>query len=108
MPGILEVYEELVKIRILLENQAKPAPIEQQITEMLLSLPAHLQLTVRVLAQYGEATASMVSTGTHRTRAVESDYLNQLARLGFVKKERRGKHVWFILDIKAANKQGET
>lgn len=61
----------------------------------LTSLPEHLRRTMETVATSGEATATEVSERTGRSRAAESDYLNQLADRGFLKKQRRGKEMMF-------------
>jgi len=65
----------------------------------LLSLPDHLRKTATVLCDLGEATAEEVAERTGRARAVESSYLNQLVRMGYLKKERRGRRVLFSVVI---------
>lgn len=59
------------------------------------SLPDHLRQTMQTIATFGEATALQVSQKTGRSRAGESDYLNQLVDRGFLKKVKRGKEVVF-------------
>ena len=50
---------------------------------------------MEAITLFGEATAQEVAERTARSRAAESDYLNQLVDHGFLKKERRGKEVVF-------------
>jgi predicted metal-dependent enzyme (double-stranded beta helix superfamily) len=59
------------------------------------SLPDHLRQTMQAIATFGEATALQVSGKTGRSRAAESDYLNQLVDRGFLKKIRRGREIVF-------------
>ena len=59
------------------------------------SLPEHLKKSMETIATFGEATAKQLSEKTGRSRAAESDYLNQLMSRGFLKKQRRGKEVVF-------------
>jgi len=61
----------------------------------LLSLPDHLRKTATVTSKLGRATADQISEDTNRARAVESGYLNQLVRMGYLKKERDGRKVLF-------------
>ncbi|MFQ6054191.1 MAG: hypothetical protein ACE5OO_08210, partial [Candidatus Bathyarchaeia archaeon] len=61
----------------------------------LLSLPDHLRRTATIVCSLGRATAEMIAERTNRARAVESGYLNQLVRMGYLKKERRGREVLF-------------
>jgi len=64
----------------------------------LLSLPDHLRKSALALANLGEATATDLSKETGRVRAVESDYLNQLVAMGYVKKKRKGRDVYFYIE----------
>ena len=61
----------------------------------LLALPDHLRKTATVTSKLGRATADEISDNTDRARAVESGYLNQLVRMGYLKKEREGRRVLF-------------
>lgn len=61
----------------------------------LLSLPDHLRKTAMVTSKLGKATADEIAASTNRARAVESGYLNQLVRMGYLKKERSGRKVLF-------------
>ena len=76
-----------------LENLKEPLDVVT-----LLSLPDHLRRTAIALAQLGKATADDIAKKTKRARAVESAYLNQLVRLGYVKKRREGKTVYFSVE----------
>lgn len=64
----------------------------------LLSLPDHLRKSALALANLGEATATDLSKETGRVRAVESDYLNQLVSMGYLKKKRKGRDVYFYME----------
>ncbi len=63
--------------------------------DTLLSLPDHLRKSAMTLSEFGEATAQQVAKKTGRTRAAESDYLNQLVRMGLLTKRRKGRDVYF-------------
>jgi DNA-binding transcriptional ArsR family regulator len=63
----------------------------------LFALPDHLRKTVVGLLKAGQGTASDVSKLTGRARAVESGYLNQLERQGFVRSFRDGRRKIFSL-----------
>lgn len=92
--------------------EKKLAKIEAEIKEMrhrmlegmkvnerpLISLPDHLRKTVMGLLKAGQGTASDVSRYTDRARAVESGYLNQLEREGFVRSFRDGRRKVFLLE----------
>jgi hypothetical protein len=62
----------------------------------LLSLPDHLRKTAMTLCRLGRASAEDVARETHRARAAESDYLNQLVSMGHLRKRRSGRTVYFF------------
>jgi len=61
----------------------------------LLTLPDHLRKTAMTISRLSKATANEVSKETKRARAVESSYLNQLVSMGHLKRERKGRDVYF-------------
>ncbi|MDH5689164.1 MAG: helix-turn-helix domain-containing protein [Candidatus Bathyarchaeota archaeon] len=61
----------------------------------LMQLPNHLRETMLALIALGEATARDVSNETGKARASESDHLNQLERMRFLKKRRAGRTVYY-------------
>lgn len=63
----------------------------------LLSLPMSLRKTVMVLYKLEKATATDIAKETKRLRAVESSSANQLVRLGYLKKKREGRDVYFYI-----------
>lgn len=65
------------------------------IPNTLSSLPDHLRKTAAAIAALGQATARQIAQKTKRTRAAESDYLNQLENRGYLKKSRKGREVEF-------------
>ena len=67
----------------------------------LLSLPDHLRTSASTLFELKEATADEVSEVTKKERAVESNYLNQLVRMGHVEKFRKGRKVYFRINEKS-------
>lgn len=64
----------------------------------LLSLPDHLRQTLMVAQKLGMATSEDVAKRTGRAKSLESSYLNQLGRAGFLKKQRLGRKVYFSLE----------
>ena len=64
----------------------------------LLSMPDHLRKTDMTICRSGRATAEDISQQTHRARAVESAYLNQLVIMGYLKKERKGRKAYFYAE----------
>jgi predicted transcriptional regulator len=71
------------------------AAVEAQDLLFLLTLPEHYQKTVMSLVPSQAATAQDIADRTGRARAVESMYLNNLATMGIVSKERKGRTVYF-------------
>lgn len=61
----------------------------------LLRLPDHLRLTMTMIVGMGDATAEEVAAKTGRVRNLESAYLNQLVRLGHLKKVRKRRRIYF-------------
>jgi hypothetical protein len=64
----------------------------------LLSLPDHLRKTAIILCNLKEASANEIAARSGRARAAESDYLNQLVRMGLVKKKRKGRESYFYVE----------
>ena len=69
----------------------------------VLEFPKHLQVSLTSLLKLGWASADQVAAVTGKARAVESSYLNQLAVMRLVKKEHRGRTVFFSVDLEALN-----
>ena len=61
----------------------------------LMNLPNHLRKTMLVVIALGEATATDVSKQTGKSRASESDYINQLERMGYLKRRYAKRKVYF-------------
>ncbi len=64
----------------------------------LLSMPDHLRKTAMTVCRLGRATADEIAQQTHRARAVESAYLNQLVIMGYMRKERKGRKAYFYVE----------
>lgn len=64
----------------------------------LLTLPMSLRKTVMVLYKLEKATAEDIAKETKRLRAVESASANQLVRMGYLKKTREGRDVYFYIE----------
>jgi hypothetical protein len=97
-----KIFREMMHIRYRLDDLEKsfsgwsPQPLEVSDTELWL-LPDHLRKTYMMVATRGEVDATGVSNHTGRCRAVESNYLNQLARMGWLNKRRISKTMHFRL-----------
>jgi predicted HTH transcriptional regulator len=72
--------------------EEKRAPLD---VAALLSLEDHLRKTAMVVSESGSVTAKEVAEKTGRTRAAESDYLNQLVKRRYLTKKRKGRTVYF-------------
>jgi hypothetical protein len=64
----------------------------------LLSLPDHLRKSAMSIVKLGKAMAEDVAKETGRARAIESAYLNQLARMGHLRRTREGRRVYFLAE----------
>jgi ArsR family transcriptional regulator, lead/cadmium/zinc/bismuth-responsive transcriptional repressor len=95
-----QIFKEMMNVRQRLDNieasfsNWNPQPM--QVPEsLLITLPDHLRRTYVVVASKGECDAAQVSNNTGRCRAIESNYLNQLLRMGWLNKRRISKVVHF-------------
>ena len=99
----LEKLNEKMEVMIELQKHDKK-DVVQMLPETpldvmtLLSMPDHLRKTAMTLCRLGRATADEIAQQTHRARAVESAYLNQLVIMGYLKKERKGRKAYFYVD----------
>jgi len=95
-----KIFREMINIRCRLDDIERsvsnwnPQPLEVAADE-LLQLPDHLRQTYLTLTSRGESEATVVSNTTGRYRAIESNYLNQLARMGWLNKRRVSKTIYF-------------
>lgn len=64
----------------------------------ILNLPLALRKTIMVLYKLEKATADDLALETKRLRAVESAAANELVRMGFIKKKREGREVYFFIE----------
>ena len=94
------IFQELIDIRHRLDDiermfsNQRPQPLN--ISEsMLLSLPDNLRKTYLIVISEGECSATRVSDLSGRSRAIESSYLNQLVRMGWLTKRRSSKTLQF-------------
>jgi hypothetical protein len=106
-----QIFREMQNIRLRLDDLENcmsnwnPQPLGVSETE-LISLPDHLRRTFMVVASRGECGAVLVSNLTSRCRAIESNYLNQLARMGWLNKRRISKTTVFrVVSAKIPKKQ---
>jgi len=96
------IMQEMMQIRYRLDDieaaisKWNPRPLEISESE-LLSLPDHLRKTYMTVMSKGKCNATEVSNLTGRCRAMESNYLNQLTRMGWLAKDRDSKTARFSL-----------
>ena len=104
------ILHELMQIRYRLDDIEaalsgwNPRPLEISESE-LFSLPDHLRKTYLTVLSRGECNATEVSNLTGRCRAMESNYLNQLTRMGWLTKRRDAKTLRFSLVSKEVTKE---
>jgi hypothetical protein len=95
-----QIFKEMMNMRRRLDDiensfsNLNPPTIQIAENE-LISLPDHLRKTYVIVASKGECDTVQVSNLTGRCRAIESNYLNQLSRMGWLKKRRISKGVHF-------------
>jgi len=96
------ILQEMMQIRFRLDDieaalsgwNLKPLEISES---ELFSLPDHLRKTYLTVMSKGECNATEASNLTGRCRAMESNYLNQLVRMGWLIKHRDSKTTRFRL-----------
>ncbi len=94
--ALLEISAKLDKLIAISERQdgakmaaGSTAPAMDVLdAAALLGLPDHLRRTAMALHKTGRGTAEDVAGITGNSRSIESAYLNQLVRQGYVKRER--------------------
>jgi predicted transcriptional regulator len=95
-----QLFREIQAIRLRLDDLENnisgwnPKPVEVSESK-LISLTDHLRKTYLVTLSKGECSAVEVSNATGRSRAIESNYLNQLCRMGWLNKRRISKAIVF-------------
>ncbi len=103
----LEKLNEKMEVMIELQRHDRKDVPQLPLTDApldvmtLLSMPDHLRKTAMTVCRLGRATAEEIAQQTHRARAVESAYLNQLVIMGYLKKERNGRKAYFFVERQA-------
>jgi predicted transcriptional regulator len=94
-----EKMEVMIELQKHERKEFQTLPSEAPLDVMtLLSMPDHLRKTAMTVCRLGRATAEEIAQQTHRARAVESAYLNQLVIMGYLKKERKGRKAYFYVE----------
>jgi hypothetical protein len=107
------IFQEIQQIRYRLDDietalsNWNPPPLDISESK-LLSLPDNLRKTYVAVASKGDCSATQVCNLTGRSRAIESSYLNQLTRMGWLTKRRDSKTVHFgLISGKMLEEQGQ-
>ena len=100
-----EINVKLEKLNLIISKEALEQASDKKKEDFpaldvmtLLSLPDHLRKTAMILSRLGKATADQISKESGRVRALESAYLNQLVAMGYIKKMRKGRDVYFYVE----------
>ncbi len=94
------IFHEMQQIRYRLDDiesafsRWTPQPLKIPDSKLLL-LPDHLRRTYMTVSSKGECNATEVSNMTGRCRSIESNYLNQLARMGWLTRQRDSRTIIF-------------
>jgi predicted transcriptional regulator len=115
IPGMLKRIEEKIDIFIDKTKMKPQADKHQEVMVSgkgldivtLLSFPDHLRKSAMAIMKLGKAMAEDVAKITGRARAVESAYLNQLSRMGYVKKNRKVRRMYFFIEIDKSNSKSD-
>jgi len=105
------IFQEMQQIRFRLDDietalsRWNPQPLEISESKLLL-LPDNLRKTYMTVASKGKCSATQVSNLTGRSRAIESSYLNQLTRMGWLMRQRESKNIHFRLVSGEVLKEG--
>lgn len=101
------IHEELRALRSLIVSKpiVKYAIASESTSSILLSLPDYLRKTYIALLNNGRSTATEIAILTHRARALESHYLNNLVLSKNATKSRNGRKCEFEAVVKGAIRQ---
>ena len=97
----LDIVEKLKELerRVEVLERALGRPGERPGLHMsvqeLLNLPDSLRRTMLAVNELKEATAEEVAAKSERTRSVETIYLNQLVRMGYLTRTKKKRKVYF-------------
>ena len=99
--SLLKMLEERLSIGKEVDVQPMRVDTESKasVRVYLLRLPDSLRRTMLVMERLGEATTVEVARETGRSRSVESIHLNQLERMGYLEKYRKGRKIYFKVPI---------
>ena len=102
-------FPDLVPAKRQGRNQGDMDEIDREtVNAYLLKLPDSLRLTMFAMDKLREGSALEVSKITDRSRSVESFHLNQLERMGYLARYRKGKKVYFRIAKPMPSKRRES
>jgi hypothetical protein len=101
LPSYKVIVNELRELRLIIKELrdlqfkvmnylSQPVLLTAERKKLLMTVPSFLLKSYFALETLKEGTATQVSRMTGRCRSVESAYLNELTRMGLVRKETRG------------------
>ncbi len=98
--GILVYRRRMIRKKPSIPPPSSPEYLEglPLSSSTLLALPDHLRKSAIIVCQLKDANAAEVAARSGRARAAESDYLNQLTRMGILKKKRKGRESYFSVE----------
>jgi hypothetical protein len=94
---LISITEKMLEAQTQYFNN-RPEEVIPPDTLSLLTLPSSLRKTVMALYKLQKATADGIAAETKRLRGMESAWANQLVRMGYVKKTRQGRKVYFYIE----------
>ena len=90
LEGHLAILKNVAVIPVRAESRQK-----ENVNVFLFSLPESLRRTLSAITRLRVATSKDVARLTGRSRSVENIHLNQLERMGYLEKFRKGRKVYF-------------
>ncbi len=87
------------------ETRSSP-PIDDKMA-MFLTVPDSIRKSLFAVSNLVSCTADEVSEMTGRHRSIENKYLNELYRSGWLKRERKGKKIFYSLKKRLDSERDE-
>jgi DNA-binding transcriptional ArsR family regulator len=79
------------------EVELRSSPPVDDKMAMFLTVPDSIRKSLLAVSTLGSSTADEVSEITGRHRSIENKYLNELYRSGWLKRDRKGKKIFYSL-----------
>lgn len=90
-----EKLKDLEYRTLKIENRFNPAVDDRKMA--FLAITYTMRKSLFAVAKLGKCTIDDASIITGRHRSVENRYLNELVRIGWLGKERKGKKIYFFV-----------